>query len=164
MTTNKSPENGPTRPHTPADFAATRYRLGMSVNDLARALGIDRRLVERWESPASPAEPFPQAWDILEQAERRHAAAVGAALDKIEDAGEDAVTLPWWPSASAYRAAGHTDAITHTMQNATAAAVAEAAEALGYSVRFVWPDTPLIREQVARADERRQKRPRDFSD
>lgn len=164
MTTNKSPENGITRPHTAADFQATRERLGISSNDMARFLGIEKRTVTRWESPASPAEPISQAWEILERFERRHSAAINTALDAIEEAGEDTVTIPYWPSAAAYCAEHPGAAISYGMANADARALAEVAETLGYTVRFVWPDTDMIREQVARADERRQKWPRDFSD
>ena len=148
---------------TPAEFMAARERLGMDRSDVARELGIDKRTVSRWESPASPTVPFEQAWEILERHLERHRSAVETALDIIEwqtqehGAPRD-VVLPVYPNEATWRAAHPESNITHEMANATNRAVGEAAEAMGYAISFVWPDTDLIRSMRQKADERFQDR------
>lgn len=142
---------------TPIGFQAARQRVGMGVADVAHALGINPNTVKRWESPASAAEPFEQAWEMLERELTRHRTQVEAGLDAIERAGEDDVTLPYWPSEAAWHAANPRSPISARMANATIMATAEAAEALGHTVRFALPDTELVREMLARAEERRSR-------
>ena len=73
---------------TKIGFQATRQRVGMGVPDVAHALGISPNTVKRWESPASPAVPFEQAWELLERELARHLAQVDAGLDHVERQGE----------------------------------------------------------------------------
>lgn len=39
---------------TPAEFRAIRRRLGRTVEALARAMGVDRRTIQRWEAEGVP--------------------------------------------------------------------------------------------------------------
>ena len=85
------------------------------------------------------------ALDIIEWQTQEH----GAPRD---------VVLPVYPNEATWRAAHPESNITHEMANATNRAVGEAAEAMGYAISFVWPDTDLIRSMRQKADERFQDR------
>jgi DNA-binding transcriptional regulator YiaG len=48
---------------TPAEFTATRNGLGLTVNELARILGVRRNAVIRWEDPSGEG---PRPWAVAE--------------------------------------------------------------------------------------------------
>ena len=143
---------------TPAEFQATRKRVGVSCSDLARALGIEVRTVRRWESPSSPAVPFDQAWDLLDKMMQQRAQAIDAAIDELERqererGGVASVSLPIWPSDAAWSQAHPGEQGGARFANSINCAVADVAEALGYAVEWVWPETDLVKAQRQRAAE-----------
>lgn len=143
---------------TPAEFQATRKRVGVSCSDLARALGIEVRTVRRWESPSSPAVPFDQAWDLLDKMMQRRSQAIDAAIDELErhekeHGGVASVSLPIWPSDAAWSEAHPGEQGGARFANSINCAVADVAEALGYAVEWIWPETDLVNAQRQRAAE-----------
>lgn len=53
----------PVREMTPAEFAVTRQRLGLSLTEVARVLGINERAVRRWvqDDPRGPGQESAEA-------------------------------------------------------------------------------------------------------
>ena len=143
---------------TPAEFQATRKRVGLSCSDLAHALGIEVRTVRRWESPSSPAVPFDQAWDLLDARLETRRRAIDAAIDELEKqekerGGIASVSLAIWPSDAAWSQAHPGEQGGARFANSINCAVADVAEALGYAVEWVWPETDLVKSQRQRAAE-----------
>lgn len=142
---------------TPAEFQAARKRVGASCSDLAHALGIEVRTVRRWESPSSPAVPFDQAWDLLDGMMQRRTQAIDAAIDELEmqeqERGGASVTLTIWPSDAAWSEAHPGEQGSARFANSVSCAVADVAEALGYTVEWAWPETDLVKAQRQRAAE-----------
>ena len=143
---------------TPAEFQATRKRVGLSCSDLAHALGIEVRTVRRWESPSSPAVPFDQAWDLLDARLETRRRAIDAAIDELEKqekerGGIASVSLAIWPSDAAWSQAHPGEQGGARFANSINCAVADVAEALGYAVEWVWPETDLVKAQQQRAAE-----------
>ena len=142
---------------TPAEFQAMRKRVGVSCSDLAHALGIEVRTVRRYESPSSPAVPFDQAWDMLDGMMKRRAQAIDAAIDELErqerERGVASVSLTIWPSDAAWSEAHPGERGSARFANSINCALADVAEALGYTVEWVWPETDLVKAQQQRAAE-----------
>lgn len=86
--------------YTRADFRAKRESLGMTVHDVALALNIDERNINRWERglPGKDAMPADFAWRLLDDYE----ALFGPTVDLIysdaiaEQGDEDEIVLRYW--------------------------------------------------------------------
>ena len=127
---------------TKAGFRALRDLTGLTVDDLAAALGVDPRSVRRWEAPGDDAyAPSEEAWELLERARSVQLAMVDGALDRVEpalDAGDAVhVQLGLWRSQADYDAAGR-DAGSYRAANANVLAAAAALDAAGADVELGW--------------------------
>lgn len=92
--------------YTRADFRAKRESMGMTVHDVAAALDIDERNVNRWErgAPGRDAMPADFAWRLLDEYE----ALFGPTVDLIysdavaEQGDQDEIILRYWRNQAEY--------------------------------------------------------------
>lgn len=93
---------------TKADFRALRERCGLSITDIADALGVQTRSVRRWETPGYP-EPPEDAWRALDDFEGMLAHKVAENVAAIQESGGDTATLPYWRTQEDYDREGPGD-------------------------------------------------------
>lgn len=123
---------------TPAEFDTRRRLLGLSIQETADYLGVQRRTVERWISGYSNVTP--DALTRLEALERDMNEAVNQALSLARERGADDMVLYRYRSQEAVDASRHAAGMplgAHAMMIGWAS---EALENDGHSVTVDWGD------------------------
>ena len=130
---------------THAGFRAIRESLGLSLNDVAEAMGVRERSVRRWEAPNGQMPPE-DAWRWLEGMRARFEDGVSAALDAVDASGAKRVSLSYYRTQEEYDAFGRDDG-PYGFANAISREVALTLEANGVEVSLMFPeesDEPLV--------------------
>lgn len=115
-----------TRSMPPAEFAIIRQRLGLSLADTARLLGVNERAVRRWAGD-NPAGPGPDAAAQLRELLADHDKRLSAELSKLRSRKTRPVTLMRHATDERLQAAG----AGHTTVRAQDAYLAELVLLLG---------------------------------
>lgn len=136
-----------------ADFRALREQVGLSQQDVADALGVQKETVKNWEKPSYPFNIPQDAWDFMYEAYRLQKTVVEAAVDRACGAGEKTgahvamdVRMTYWRKKADYDARHPHDPGSFSQANATARAVAEKLRDLGFTVSFSY--APTVPEEV----------------
>ena len=130
-----------------SEFKARREMVGMSQQALADALHVDKRSVQRWESPNNEWMPPADAWEIIDDASERQRWTIETALEIARDHDETPVSLTYWKSQADYERAGHGG--DYQMANANARMIAAILDGEGRAVSFGFGG---LREAGADAD------------
>jgi transcriptional regulator with XRE-family HTH domain len=126
-----------------AEFRILRELVGASQELVAAELGVDKRTIKRWESPATDWEPRQFAWDWLEEARMRQLDVVASALEAADLQPDAPVALTYWANAAEYEAAHPRQGGYWSMANANARLVYDALTCMG---REVTMDARPLRE------------------
>lgn len=94
-----------TRSMPPAEFAIIRQRLGLSLADTARVLGVNERAVRRWADDTT-AGPGPEAAAQLRELLADHDKRLNAELSKLRRRETRPVTLMRHATDERLKAAG----------------------------------------------------------
>lgn len=94
-----------TRSMPPAEFAIIRQRLGLSLADTARVLGVNERAVRRWADDTT-AGPGPEAAAQLRELLADHDKRLSAELSKLRRRETRPVTLMRHATDERLKAAG----------------------------------------------------------
>lgn len=131
-----------------ARFKAMRERTGMTVELVAKVMGVTTAAVEFWEDPGSARMPTDEAMRMLENAVQRQRELVQATMTAAADMnggtleGVESVSLPYWLTTAAYDELSDDAAYglrgNMGMSNANAIATEITLEAMG--VRVDWVD------------------------
>lgn len=133
---------------TAADLKALRELCGLSQQQLADELGVDKRSVKRWESGTHNA---PQdAWDAIDRAMAMRDSALEDGYAVIDAPNRaNAVTLTYWRSQADYDEHGR-DQGYYGVANANARAVADLLMQAGIECRFRYWDGGATRTPGSR--------------
>lgn len=125
------------RGYTRADFRAKRESLGMTVHDVALALGIDERNINRWERglPGKDAMPGGFAWRLLDDYEALFKPTVDLIYSDAvaEQSGEDEIILRYWRTQAEFSEAAGEDR-SFAFRNACTRAAARRLRDEGFAV------------------------------
>lgn len=137
--------------HTKANFKALRESLGMSQHLLAYLMGVDKRSVQRWESPSATAyRAAPEeAWELLEGFLKRQEWVVETSLEKADEVEEElgearSFQITYWLSEDEYEQAHPGEGTFWQMANANSRLVAATLRAEGREVEFGFPGLMAI--------------------
>ena len=123
---------------THAGFRALRESLGLSLNDVAEAMGVRERSARRWEAPNGQMPPD-DAWEWLEGMQARFNDAVDASLDAVEESGANRVSITYYRSQDEYDAFGR-DEGPYGFVNAVSREVALTLESDGVEASLMFPE------------------------
>lgn len=123
---------------THAGFRALRESLGLSLSDVADAMGVRERSVRRWEACGDNYPPD-DAWEWLDGMQRRFDEGVDASLDAAEESGAKRMSITYYRSQEEYDAFGR-DAEPYGFVNAISREVALTLEANGVEVALMFPE------------------------
>ena len=123
---------------THAGFRALRESLGLSLNDVAEAMGVRERSARRWEAPNGQMPPD-DAWRWLEVMRARFDDAVDASLEAVEQSGANRASITYYRSQEEYDAFGR-DEGPYGFANAVSREVALTLEANGVEVSLMFPE------------------------
>lgn len=150
----RASKDGPARPYDVADAIrraaacrAMRERIGLSVEGLAEAAGVTVRSVTRWESPEGKGSCPDDVLELLESMLDDQARAVGRAIERIRaisDAMPDA-ELHYYANQRSFEAINPNEAGYYGVANATARAVAQELERMGYGIEWRYAASPSPR-------------------
>lgn len=122
-----------------ADFRMRRETLGLSQADVADALGITQRSVQRWEKADGIAAPA-FAWEWLDEQAELFSDMLTAAAEALDGAPEGAVLgVTYYRSQSEYDELGR-DPGYYGMVNAVTREVCKVAEGRGIQCHAVFPE------------------------
>lgn len=130
---------------THAGFRALRESLGLSLADVAEAMGVRERSVRRWEACGDNYPPE-DAWEWLEGMQRRFEEGVSHALSVVERSGAGRASITYYRSQEEYDAMGR-DEGPYGFTNAISREVALTLQAEGIEVALMFPeeaDAPLV--------------------
>lgn len=132
----------PYKDRSSAEFRAKREMSGLSLYDVAQALGVSANTVKRWENPKY-FPPSPEAWDYIDQAYNAHLMSVDKMLDRLLANHEEGtpITVKWCRNGM-----GATDSDVGRF-NAISRAAAESLMQLGHEVTFRWIDAAAEQQQ-----------------
>lgn len=132
-----------------AQFRATREMLGLSQQDVAGEVEVDRRSVKRWESGEYPVPDEVAEWIIAEKAAADYAVR-NVVKDILSSEFPPAtVSLTYYRTQEEYDRFGRDDG-PFGISNANARRVADALEAEGIASEFFYPDESESVEQAKR--------------
>lgn len=133
-----------------AEFAALRETVGISMSELARELGSNKRTVLRWESPEETVTPPRAAWELLDaymETQRQmvdHCRETCMSVAEEEGDMPEAVAITYYRSQEQFDRFGR-DSGPYTVANANARAVATELRHYGYKVEFRYPEEGAVR-------------------
>lgn len=114
-----------------------REMVGMTQQDLAKALSVDVRSVKRWERLDCTNEPPDEAWEILERLFEKQTWVIDTAIEQIEALPEGhSVQLCYWNEKSWAKNHPEEEPNAWHLANANNRAVARELMAFGYEVNF----------------------------
>ena len=133
---------------TGADFRAIRESIGWTQAEVAKALNVDKSVIQKWETPQAGWDVRPYGWAWADRMRKAFLAEVDelidVALDEIERQGiEEGGTV----KISYYRNGRVREGVARTRNGEPAGAadtvsraVGEYLEDEGYKVRYVWAE------------------------
>jgi transcriptional regulator with XRE-family HTH domain len=123
---------------TPAEFDTRRRLLGLSIQEAADYLGVQRRTVERWISGYS--EVAGAAADLLFDLESRMDAAVEVVVSVVKKQKPDEITLTRYRSQAAVDASPHAAGLPLGAHGILIGWAADTLESAGHTVEIIWGD------------------------
>ena len=121
-----------------AQFRAMRETLGLSQQDVAEEVGVDRGSVKSWEAGVCPIPPDVARWLVSEKAVADYAVDSAVCDVLVLQNQPTTVSLTYYRTQEEYDSSGHGEG-RFGISNANARRVAEALEAEGIGVEFFYP-------------------------
>lgn len=133
---------------TGADFRAMRERIGWAQQEAGVAMGVDKSVVQKWETPQAGWDVRPYGWAWID---RMHHAfwnevddLIDAAVAEIEKRGIEeggVVKLSYYRNGGKLKGAARTrHGEPAGAADAVSRAVGDYLEEQGYTVRYVWAE------------------------
>lgn len=137
------------REKTHADFRMLREAMGLSCADVADALGITQRSVQRWEKPGEYGAPD-FAWAWLYEMQNRFDAMVDAGIAALDGTPSGAILqVAYYRTQHEYDEHGRDEGY-YGMVNAATREVVIEAQARGMQVTAMFPEEAAGALQEAR--------------